>query len=743
MHTFSESGTGVPAFLAKLWRLVEDPETNDLISWSTDGRSFVIQNQAQFAKELLPLNYKHNNMASFIRQLNMYGFHKITSIDNGGLRFDRDEMEFTHPCFQKEHPYLLEHIKRKIANPKQTIDDKSGLKVEAVNKVLSEVKNIRGRQEVLDTSFGAIKAENEALWREVAVLRQKHLKQQQIVNKLIHFLVTIVQPSRTGLGSMNPSNNKRRFQLMINDAPQSSKMKKTNNDNQGARISELSEALEEAAYENEDDMINSELPNVQSPLATSQTSPIYRPGSQNEFIEEIISPSQLQYNSVNVKQEHFDPNQQNVEYVTANDNSNFPDCGYQILYENDDNISNDIGDDHFVVVNPDDNIDTVNMELYNPNSNSELNTPLIEEEIIQPQFTPQSIPKIQQQQQPKKIITKDNNKQSILKINARNNGASSTGKKKLSTNGKNILIPATATTSTIAAKPLTNVVVTIPTSTTPVSSVLTPTTSNKQLFNASDFISQEIPIELFNETATNIASDTVTNNNNGMTTVPTSTVTTVNKQSPMLSTGINLGAGIYNPNINIQNIKQKQPNDLPTSSSSVLAAAVADAGITSPIDDDISSQIRNDALIGSNTLAPAEKANKSNNIVAKIQPKPQLKRMHTVEDYDQQIDTVQNDLDSLKDLLRGEGYQLDANTLLGLFGGNEDLLGYDFPLIPDPMAGKKSDDEASTSQLMSYNPTAAAVASSTLTAPTTTDTSSNDYIDLYDLLTPDPTSQAK
>lgn len=36
-----------------------------------DGRSFIIQNQAQFAKELLPLNYKHNNMASFIRQLNM------------------------------------------------------------------------------------------------------------------------------------------------------------------------------------------------------------------------------------------------------------------------------------------------------------------------------------------------------------------------------------------------------------------------------------------------------------------------------------------------------------------------------------------------------------------------------------------------------------------------------------------------------------------------------------------------
>lgn len=40
-----------------------------------DGKSFIIQNQAQFAREILPLNYKHNNMASFIRQLNMCKYH--------------------------------------------------------------------------------------------------------------------------------------------------------------------------------------------------------------------------------------------------------------------------------------------------------------------------------------------------------------------------------------------------------------------------------------------------------------------------------------------------------------------------------------------------------------------------------------------------------------------------------------------------------------------------------------------
>lgn len=42
--------------------------------------------------------------------------------------------------------------------------------------------------------------------------------------QLIQFLVTMVQPSRSGLGSMG----RRRYQLMINDAPRSSKVWLTN-----------------------------------------------------------------------------------------------------------------------------------------------------------------------------------------------------------------------------------------------------------------------------------------------------------------------------------------------------------------------------------------------------------------------------------------------------------------------------------------------------------------------------------
>ncbi|XP_047026406.1 heat shock factor protein isoform X2 [Helicoverpa zea] len=227
MRSVVEIGASVPAFLGKLWKLVNDTETNHLISWSPGGKTFVIKNQADFARELLPLYYKHNNMASFIRQLNMYGFHKITSVENGGLRYEKDEIEFSHPCFMKGHAYLLEHIKRKIANPKSIVtSNESGekvlLKPELMNKVLSDVKQMKGKQESLDAKFSAMKQENEALWREVAILRQKHIKQQQIVNNLIQFLMSLVQPTRPPNATGNNVGVKRPYQLMINSAAHNS-----------------------------------------------------------------------------------------------------------------------------------------------------------------------------------------------------------------------------------------------------------------------------------------------------------------------------------------------------------------------------------------------------------------------------------------------------------------------------------------------------------------------------------------
>lgn len=44
---FPQMTSNVPAFLGKLWKMVDDPETDHLIAWSDDGNSFIIYNQVR------------------------------------------------------------------------------------------------------------------------------------------------------------------------------------------------------------------------------------------------------------------------------------------------------------------------------------------------------------------------------------------------------------------------------------------------------------------------------------------------------------------------------------------------------------------------------------------------------------------------------------------------------------------------------------------------------------------------
>jgi len=59
-------------FLLKTYMLVEDPTTNDVVSWNDDGTTFVVLQPAEFARDLLPTLFNHCNFSSFLRQLNTY-----------------------------------------------------------------------------------------------------------------------------------------------------------------------------------------------------------------------------------------------------------------------------------------------------------------------------------------------------------------------------------------------------------------------------------------------------------------------------------------------------------------------------------------------------------------------------------------------------------------------------------------------------------------------------------------------
>lgn len=97
----------------------------------------------------------------------------------------------------------------------QAICDGSGLlKNDDVREMLSGMQSIRERQDNTDNCLIAMQSENAVLWKEISMLRQKHAKQQQIVEKLIHFLMSIVSnPHHDRQGSM-----KRKAQLMIDSS---------------------------------------------------------------------------------------------------------------------------------------------------------------------------------------------------------------------------------------------------------------------------------------------------------------------------------------------------------------------------------------------------------------------------------------------------------------------------------------------------------------------------------------------
>ena len=56
-----QMASNVPAFLGKLWKMVDDPDTDYLISWSDEGNSFIIHNQVWIGYLLLAQRvYKHS-----------------------------------------------------------------------------------------------------------------------------------------------------------------------------------------------------------------------------------------------------------------------------------------------------------------------------------------------------------------------------------------------------------------------------------------------------------------------------------------------------------------------------------------------------------------------------------------------------------------------------------------------------------------------------------------------------------
>ncbi len=130
----SDERRSVSGFIRKIFGMVSDPQTSDIVSWEPAGDSFAVRNERSFQCEIMKKYFRHQNFSSFVRQLNFYGFHKRSNA--AGLT------TFHHQHFKRGRIDLLPLIQRK------STEQSSSFK-EEVTALKSELTVLQGQYDDL------------------------------------------------------------------------------------------------------------------------------------------------------------------------------------------------------------------------------------------------------------------------------------------------------------------------------------------------------------------------------------------------------------------------------------------------------------------------------------------------------------------------------------------------------------------------------------------------------------------
>ncbi|ESQ41676.1 hypothetical protein EUTSA_v10013428mg [Eutrema salsugineum] len=209
----------VPPFLSKTYDMVDDPSTNEVVSWSSGNNSFVVWNVPEFSKVLLPKYFKHNNFSSFVRQLNTYGFRKV----------DPDRWEFANEGFLRGQKKLLKSISRRKPSHVQQNQQQTQVQNSSVGACVEvgkfgieeEVERLKRDKNVLMQELVRLRQQQQAtehqlqnVGQKVQVMEQRQQQMMSFLAKAVQspgFLNQLVQQNNDGNRQIPGSNKKRRL----------------------------------------------------------------------------------------------------------------------------------------------------------------------------------------------------------------------------------------------------------------------------------------------------------------------------------------------------------------------------------------------------------------------------------------------------------------------------------------------------------------------------------------------------
>lgn len=116
-HAPSTTSSGKdPSFPVKLHRILSAADHEEFITWLPHGRSWRVLKPKAFEAKIIPLYFRHAKYASFMRQVNGWGFKRITQ----GPDHNSYYHEVRHSCIQFELQNVEMFLQQQPFNPANT-----------------------------------------------------------------------------------------------------------------------------------------------------------------------------------------------------------------------------------------------------------------------------------------------------------------------------------------------------------------------------------------------------------------------------------------------------------------------------------------------------------------------------------------------------------------------------------------------------------------------------------------------